>query len=430
MLLIPLTFGEAVQDLNESNPAENLRFVFATGDILDSLSIRSKILDVLTNEPIENALVLLYENRSDTVVRTERPFYFGKTNEEGVTVIENIRADTFKLAVLVDSDGDYLFDQPDREQFGFLDSMIVVSPQSLDTIRVSLFNETIPLRLNDSEVTTYGTAKLIFNRPPNLEDIDSLWNGEGLDFIPEIDKDTLKLWYDHSGNNYWDIFVQLDTGQVDTVNVKPFESTSMDSLKLAKNPPKVFNPTQPINLLFNHPVISWDTSQISFTYDTLAIPFQPTIAKDSINPRGLTFEHSWKEGMPYQIILKPGAITDLFDQPHDTIKLDLNAALIKKYGNINLVINGLDSNLQYIVQIAEKDKVNKSLITSGNTTFSQQLKAIDPGSYSLKVITDFDRDGKWTTGNYDLKRQPEPIFIKEMEQLRANWDLEVIVQLE
>ena len=57
-----INFGEAVQDLTESNPAEDLRFVFSTGDFIDSLEISGTIKDVLTNEPVEGALFMLYDN--------------------------------------------------------------------------------------------------------------------------------------------------------------------------------------------------------------------------------------------------------------------------------------------------------------------------------------------------------------------------------
>ncbi|MEM9850056.1 MAG: Ig-like domain-containing protein, partial [Bacteroidota bacterium] len=41
-----INFGEAIQDLTEGNPAENLRFVFSTGDFIDSLEVSGQIKDL------------------------------------------------------------------------------------------------------------------------------------------------------------------------------------------------------------------------------------------------------------------------------------------------------------------------------------------------------------------------------------------------
>lgn len=423
-----INFGEAIQDLNEKNPAENLRFVFATGDILDSLSIRAKVLDAETNEPIEKALVMLYENQADSVVRTERPFYFGRTDQDGVAVIENIRADSFKLAVLVDSGNDYLFKQPGQEQFGFLNSAVTVSEEALDTIRISAFNEEIPLKLNDSDTKTFGLAKLIFNRDPY--DLDTLFSNADLGFIEEQDKDTLKLWYTNPpDSSYWKILVQTDTSRLDTVDVKPFESTEVDSLKMVGAKLKSFNPAQPISIQFNQPIASWDTSLIRFYVDTLKILMEPIIELDSLNPRKLWIQQKWKEGFVYELNFDPGAVFSIFNQSHDSIQLALEADLLKQYGNIKLQVSGLDSTNQYILQLRADKKIERSLLINDQQVFQTELKSLKTGNYTLSLITDFNRDERWTTGNYDLKLQPEPIFLKKLEQLRANWDLEVEVQL-
>ena len=424
-----INFGEGVKDLNEGNPAEDLRFVFATGAILDSLKIEAKIQDAVTNEPVEDALVMLYENRADSVVRTERPYYFGKTNEEGVAIIENIRADTFKMAVLAGSISDYLFNQPEQEQVGFSDSMIVVTATPMDTIRLPVFKEKTQLKLNDSEVKTYGVVKLLFNHDPTY-DLDTFFTDTDLNFIREQDKDTLKLWYTNPPEGEWNVYIRPDTSRTDTITVKPFQEVKVDSLRYIKGRFKLnnFNLTKAVQLRFNQPIVNWDTSLMQFTEDTLFTNINPEIAIDTFNPKILTINYKWKEGLPYQFTILPGAMTSVLEQTHDTISLKLKAGLLKQFGNINLTVSNLDSTAQYIIQITDKDKIIQSMIAKGVNTYAEQLKAVEPGQYDLKVITDLNRNGRWDTGNYDLKLQPEPIYIKKMEQLRANWDLEVIVE--
>ena len=58
---------------------------------------------------------------------------------------------------------------------------------------------------------------------------------------------------------------------------------------------------------------------------------------------------------------------------------------------------------------------------SGKVKFEYLL----PGKYKIKIIKDRNHNGKWDTGNYRLKLQPEEVvyFPKEIE-IRANWDVE------
>ena len=134
-----INFGEAVKDLTESNPAENLRFVFSTGDFLDSLEMSGMIVDALTNEPVEKVLFMLYENLSDTVVRTDLPFYFARTDKSGRFTIRNIKSGTFKGFALLNDFG-YTFDQP-NEQIGFPDEFILINDTIENNIKVKLFQE-------------------------------------------------------------------------------------------------------------------------------------------------------------------------------------------------------------------------------------------------------------------------------------------------
>jgi hypothetical protein len=55
---------------------------------------------------------------------------------------------------------------------------------------------------------------------------------------------------------------------------------------------------------------------------------------------------------------------------------------------------------------------------------------VNPDNYTVKIIEDLNRNRVWDTGDYDLKRQPERIFSKKLEQLRSNWELEADILYE
>ena len=51
-------------------------------------------------------------------------------------------------------------------------------------------------------------------------------------------------------------------------------------------------------------------------------------------------------------------------------------------------------------------------------------KRLRVNTYSIELIKDDNNDGKWTTGDYWLKRQPEELKTFTLEKLREDWDLE------
>jgi hypothetical protein len=50
---------------------------------------------------------------------------------------------------------------------------------------------------------------------------------------------------------------------------------------------------------------------------------------------------------------------------------------------------------------------------------------LEVGTYRVRVIYDLNGDGKWTTGDFTLHRQPEPVSYYPGEiELQPGWELE------
>ena len=52
-----------------------------------------------------------------------------------------------------------------------------------------------------------------------------------------------------------------------------------------------------------------------------------------------------------------------------------------------------------------------------------EFPLLDKGNYRLRAIYDLNGDGKWTTGDYKIKQQPESVsyFSSEIE-IKLNWE--------
>lgn len=86
-----LDFADAIADNNEGNPLGYYRYVFSTGNVLDTLELSGNVVDAETNEPVYNAYVFLYRNQADSVPITELPDYMARTDSSGFFRLTNLR---------------------------------------------------------------------------------------------------------------------------------------------------------------------------------------------------------------------------------------------------------------------------------------------------------------------------------------------------
>ena len=75
-------FADGVTDVTERNPSLNSKFVFSTGDKIDSSYVSGVIHNPLKNELVEGALVGLYNKEDSLDLFHKKPVYFSLTDEE------------------------------------------------------------------------------------------------------------------------------------------------------------------------------------------------------------------------------------------------------------------------------------------------------------------------------------------------------------
>lgn len=454
-----INFGTAIQDITENNPA-TIVYVFSTGPFIDSLSVSGSVVDAFTEKPVEKALVMLYENTADSVVRTERPFYFARTDSEGKFVISNVKAGKFKAVALVDDNLNYKYDGQ-KEKIGFVDTLLSVSPlpkvPPADTLTtdslnafsdlpvawptassgtqvfIKLFQEEVPLLLKDKETRTYGQIQLVFSRQPDTVSIthDDL----GQKVLIEPRSDTVVVWYDLPNDTIWNLYAHYDPEKTDTIEVDVLSRSlflSSASLKLEGPQPtktEEIHPDTSLALTFNYPIETFVGEGFILVNDSTGVPLKVNVRRDADNPRRLWVQSAWKEGQNFSLSLLPGSVTSFFGFSNaDTLKLKVKTLLRKEFGSLTLRVKSLSAEKHYVIRLLSNEKQVFSIPVSGKEAVDVKRPALTPGTYELEIIEDLDANGKWTTGNYSEHRQPEPLFRKSLEALRANWELDVTVE--
>lgn len=90
-----INFGEAIKDLHEGNVFKGYTYIFSTGETIDSLTLKGKVLSAETLKPSEGFYVGLYTTESDTVTLD----YVTMTDKEG----------KFELSGLADKEYRFLY---------------------------------------------------------------------------------------------------------------------------------------------------------------------------------------------------------------------------------------------------------------------------------------------------------------------------------
>lgn len=169
-----LDFADAIADNNEGNPLGYYRYVFSTGDVIDSLELSGNVVNAESNEPMMNVYVELYSKLGDSVPLREIPDYIARTDSSGFFRVTNIRDTLYRVIALDDADRNYMY-TPENESFAFIDTLI--RPAVMPLVRRDTFKVVEKITGKDTttsdsivavEYLAYGPSNLylrIFQEP-------------------------------------------------------------------------------------------------------------------------------------------------------------------------------------------------------------------------------------------------------------------------
>ena len=427
------SIGAAVKDLNEGNPTENLRFVFATGPVLDTASVSGQVVDAYTGEGVEGADLTLYANLADTAVFTENPTYFARTDEEGRFLVSNVRPGRYRVVALQRNPGatnyfaDYSGVFPPTAT-GFLDSLISVADADNPIGSVPLSTVPIEPRITGFATEDYGLIAIGVNQPAENVDIAA-----GREYLRNDFRDTIRLYYREAAPDT--ILIGRDTTYSDTLYLSGTDAgdAPTDPLGVVQQSRGTVNPGEGIRLVFNRPVEAVDTSLVRLYRDTLPgpVPYRYTI--DSVYPAELRLSAGWREASPYRLELLPGAVTDWYGGTNrDTLLSTLNVGAIENYGSLTIELRNLNGAVSYILRLLDEEGaviVGTRRYIRDRFTYTALYTSLAPGTYRMELIYDSNNNGRFDLGDLRFGRQPELVQRFEIEPLRANWEVEKVLDL-
>lgn len=420
-----VNFGRSIVDHNEGNPLPFFKYVFSTGDYIDSLSISGKVEDALLKEADPFISVMLYEMNeeyTDSLVFNEPPRYITNTLDSLRTFeLTNLKEGTYQIVALQDLNSNYRYN-PGREKIAFLGEPITIPTDTI--INLTLFREQLSFKPERPKQIS-GQKLLVGYQGKPLP--DSL-QFNPLSPVPEnfeytltkvAEKDSLHFWYKPEVGIDSLVLELTSPAGIDTL-ITRLKELPKDSLIVTTEPSGSLEFNKNFLFTANTPIAEANEELISILdKDSLPVTFTTELNKWQ-NTLQLKFET--RENQTYYISGLPGAITDFFGATNDTIKKTVKTKALADYGNITLNLQNVAS-YPIIVQLTDdKGVVKYETISTGEA--SVRFGLLTPATYLIRVIYDKNGNGVWDTGSYLNKLPPEEIvYYPEPVEVRANWDV-------
>lgn len=431
-----ISFRESIQDITESNPANNLRLAFSTGPTIDSLEVKGKVSEIFKEEIPDKITVALYSSDTFNIFK-HTPTYFTKANKKGNFSIQNLKAGSYYIYAFDDKNKNLIVESK-SERFGFRKDKIELPTK--DSLHVELTRvDTRPfkvtsfrssekvatLRLNKATTSIqvnpyqredficyYGSKQdeIVFRSMQAERSRDSVLLDVILTDSLGIRKDTsVYLKYTNSRMSKEKFNVSHTPLQFDQSKKSLSQSIKFNKLLSAINYDSLFIQ---IDTTYIQPI---NNQHITFDTLNLKLTLNVTINQDSIKSTPI-------------LVYGKGAFISI---EQDSSKAKNETIRILKPEQMGSLAIKVETKEQYYI-IDLIDRSGKVVTTIFNEK-EHVFKNLEPGEFKIRITIDKNNNQKWDVGNFFVRSEPEKVIIyktfdkKTVTPVRANWEVGPLV---
>lgn len=124
-----IEFGSALADNNEGNPLHGMRYVFSTGDKIDSLYMSGYTEDSQMADSLGKTFIYFFEadsieapDKYDSTMFKYQPSKIARANTNGIFLAQNLKPVDYRVYAFFDSNDNHTY-EPSLDKIGFLDSV-------------------------------------------------------------------------------------------------------------------------------------------------------------------------------------------------------------------------------------------------------------------------------------------------------------------
>jgi len=196
-----------------------------------------------------------------------------------------------------------------------------------------------------------------------------------------------------------------------------------DPLESEKKLPSAIAPDDNPVFDFKTPIARVDESKIHLysKIDTLWYNAPFRVKQDAEHPRQYKLLAEWRPDTEYSIELDSAAFVDLYGKATVKTKQGMKVKSNDDFATILVTIDGAEGKPQICQLLNESDKVVKEVKVNNHQA---EFFYVMPQTYYLRLLVDDNDNGRWDTGDYATKLQPEMVYYyPEKLECRAKWDL-------
>lgn len=472
-----IDFGDAVCDFREKVPLRNYSFYFSTGSTIDTLAYTGYVYDAMNLNPLKGIYVGIHEDKEDSAFVTKQFARVAKTDSAGYFRIGNMKEGLYRLYAVDDISHDYRLTigeslaWADEEIAGSVERLQVTGYGLQDTVAQ---DTTLPDTVVQDVALPEGGTLFLFREeqqrlylqrtlrkeqhriqilfsstPDSLPELRFLNDSLDLNYVTKYSekKDTVTIWLADSISIAQDsLFIEARYRRTDSLyhlewftdtlraiwrapklSAKAKQAQDRQNrnrrLDLKSNASAKFEMYDTLYLDCFTPLatVERDSFHLYERIDSITQPVPFKIADYDTLTMRLYILAKLEPEKKYELVVDSGALHDIYGITHVKGTYALQVKTLSDYSTLRVKLNPFVPKAR--IQVLNKnDQVVRELPAVPEGAYFEYLT---PETYYMRLYIDENEDGKWTTGSWAEKRQPEPVYyFPEKIQTKSNWDFE------
>ena len=456
------SFADGISDITEGNPSIYSKYIFTTGNRIDSSSVSGTVYDPIENKFIEGAVVGLYHREDSFDLFSKKPIYFAFSDVDGHFKIENIKEGSYTIYAFQDENKNFIAEYK-TEKFGFKNLPINVVGIT-ERIQMFLYKEDLTklglqrVRKKDSVFDVVYNKSIKSYTLNNKKLQNSLYDNKTISFFKTFGVDSVLVeikTVDETNKISLDsVYVMFNDETKAKININSsFEVSSqniddtvlyffktnvpltkyqyqsnfyVDTIPIPKDYYIDKNKKINNNLIEGRLFVSVDslfnfiekkkenTINDSLLFDNDSV-FKTIVSYyNNLNPKKLTYKIGRDQLLTITGDTLKG-INQTFNVRGSEYYGSLKGSILKKINEGNYVIELVSDNLSLVL---------KNETVSPNFEFNN----IIPGKYFIRIYDDTNNNKEWDYYSITTKKESEKIyFFQDLIDIRSNWSVDDVV---
>lgn len=427
-----LNFRNTFKDMNERNIAKNIKLVFSTGKIIDSIKVSGKVNNPLTNKPMMDVSVGLYVYSDTLNPKKIKPYYFMKTDSSGIFTIENVAAGKYRIYAVTDVNNNLLYEEA-KENLGLIRDTITLK-SNLENLEINVAKmEKVPNKVLKVR-TTSNYAYVDYSRVIKKVKLNFVDKKDSMVY-QQVEAKSIRIF---------------NTNQIytDTIKVKISVTDSLDrvfthdqKIKFKEKPKKndgvkeeFSMKTKPSNgedidlneigytFIFTKPIKNYDLNKIEFMNDTLVrVPVMEKDVKWNLEKTEMKININGKKAKDFvRLKMAKGTFISVENDSTSNFVSTHPIRDSENYGTISGEIKNPRKKGFFVELLDEQYQV----IQKVDNVLKYEFAFVKAGIYYVRLTVDENQNGRWDSGDLEKNQIPEIIkFSLDKIKLKQNFEL-------